>query len=141
MDKNNIQIRFLILKIIGFLAISVAIVGLILIFTGFGDFESNNFMIGGFMMPFGLVIGMFCLVNGFRPEITKASLKTAKYIQQQNKDDIKEIINTTANLNSEAITQTANAFKNGIKDTKFCKHCGAEIDLNSNFCKICGKEQ
>lgn len=28
-----------------------------------------------------------------------------------------------------------------IEETMFCKHCGTPIDIDSKFCKKCGKEQ
>ena len=60
---------------------------------------------------------------------------------EENKDDLKHIADNTADIVNEALTKTAEAFKNGIKDTKFCKHCGAQIDADSKFCSKCGKEQ
>ena len=51
--------------------------------SGFGDFESNNFMIGGLMGVFGLMLAVPCLVNGFRPEIAKMNAKSIKFIQEE----------------------------------------------------------
>ena len=141
MNKNNKPLFFLILKIIGFIGIIIAILGFYFIFTGFGDFESNNFMIGMFIIPLGIIIGVPCLINGFHPEITKANIKSTKYIQEDNKEDLKDIADNAADITSDAITKTATAIKNGVKSTKFCKHCGAEIDSDSRFCCKCGKEQ
>lgn len=141
MEKNRKPGHLAALKVIGFVAIAVAIVGFVLSFTGFGNFENNNFMIGGFLATFGLFIGIVCLVIGFKPEISKMSSKTTKYIQEENKDTLTDIASTSADINSEAITKTARAIKNGLKDTMFCKHCGAEIDRDSKFCNECGKEQ
>ena len=138
---NNKPKHFIIFKIIGFIGIILAIIGFVLTFVGFGDFESNNFMIGGFLTIFGLFIGISCLIIGFRPEITKMSAKSIKYIQQENKEDLKDIVSTTADIASEAVTTTATAIKQGIEDTIFCKHCGAKIDFDSKFCNKCGKEQ
>ena len=135
--------HFIIFKIIGFIGIAVGIVGVILTFTGFGNFENNNFMIGGFLMVFGIFIGILCLSIGFRPEISKLSTKSAKYIIKDNKGDLTDITNTTADIYSDAITQTTKAIKKGLteKETIFCKHCGAKIDADSKFCNKCGKEQ
>ena len=91
MDNNNKPKHFMVFKIVGFIGITLAIIGFVLTFVGFGDFESNNFMIGGFMAAFGLFIGISCLMIGFRPEITKMSAKSAKYIQQENKEDFRDI--------------------------------------------------
>ena len=69
--KNKKPIIFLILKIIGVIGLIVGIIGISLVFKGFGDFESNNFMKGGFMTTFGLFIGFSCLMTGFTPEFAK----------------------------------------------------------------------
>lgn len=139
--NNNKPKYFIIFKIVGFIGIILAITGFVLTFVGFGDFESNNFMIGGLMATFGLFIGVSGLVIGFRPEITKASTKSIKYIQQENKEDLKDIASTAVEITSEAITKTATAIKTGLDDKMFCKHCGEKIDSDSKFCNKCGKEQ
>ena len=131
----------LILKILGFVFIGVAIAGAVIAFKGFGDFESNNFMLGGIMASIGSFAGISCLFVGFMPAMTKGMTKTARYIQEENKEDLKDMANTSAEINSEAITKTARSVKEGLKSTKFCKYCGAEIDSDSVFCSTCGKEQ
>ena len=78
---------------------------------------------------------------GFRPEIAKMSTKSAKYIQQENKEDFRDIANSAADIASEAITKTTTAIKKGLEDKIFCKHCGEKIDSDSKFCSKCGKEQ
>ena len=138
---NNKPKHFIIFKIIGIIGIILAIIGFVLTFVGFGDFESNNFMIGGFLATFGLFIGISCLIIGFRPEITKMSAKSAKYIQQENKEDFRDIASNTAEIASEAITKTTTAIKKGLDDKIFCKYCGEKIDSHSKFCNKCGKEQ
>jgi len=138
---NNKPKHFIILKIIGLIGIILAIIGFVLTFVGFGDFESNNFMIGGFLTTFGMFIGISCLIIGFRPEITKMSAKSAKYIQQENKEDFRDIASNTAEIASEAITKTTTAIKKGLDDKIFCKYCGEKIDSDSKFCNKCGKEQ
>lgn len=140
MDNNNKPKHFMIFKIIGLIGIVFAIIGFILTITGFGDFESNNFMIGGFMVVFGLFFGISGLLMGFRPEITKMATKSARYIQQENKEDLSDIATNAADITSEAITKTTKAIKKGLEDKIFCKHCGEKIDSDSKFCNKCGKE-
>ena len=140
-NKNQKPQHFLIFKILGCVFAVVAIIGFVLVFTGFGDFENNNFMLGGFMSTFGLFLAITFLMLGFKPEIAKISTKSTKYIQQQNQEDLTNIANTTADIAGGAITKTTRAIKKGFKDTKFCKHCGAEIDADSKFCNSCGGEQ
>ena len=110
------------------------------LFNGFGNFGSNNFLVGMFMMPIGFFIGFTFLMLGFRPEISKMATKSVKYIQQENKEVLKDIASTNAEINSDAVTTTARAIKEGLKNTIFCKHCGKEIDADSKFCRYCGKE-
>ena len=138
---NNKPKHFIVFKIIGFIATIVAIVGFVLTFVGFGDFESNKFIIGGFMATFGLFFAISCLMIGFRPEIIKMSAKSTKYIQQENKEDFKDIASTSADIASDSITKSTIAIKNGLNDKIFCKHCGEKIDLDSKFCNKCGKKQ
>ena len=133
--------HLLVLKIVGIVGIMVAIAGIVLVVTGFGDFESNNFMIGGFMATFGFGAGFAGIMIGFGPEFKKMSVKTQKWTQEQNKEDLADIVTTQADINKQAITTTAKAVKDGLSNDKFCKHCGAQIDADSKFCKDCGKEQ
>ena len=132
--------HFLVFKIIGFIGIGIAVIGLINLFNGFGNFGSNNFLVGMFMMPIGVFIGFTFLMLGFRPEISKMATKSVKYIQQENKEVLKDIASTNAEITSEAATTTARAIKEGLKNTIFCKHCRKEIDADSKFCRYCGKE-
>ena len=141
MNNNNKPKHFIVFKIIGFLGIILAIIGFALTVDGFDDFESNNFMIGALMSSFGFFIGISGLMIGFRPEITKMSTKSVKYIQKENKEDFKDIASNAADIASEAITKTTTAIKRGLDDKIFCKHCGEKIDSDSKFCNKCGKEQ
>ena len=139
---NKKPIHFLVLKIIGCISIITAIVGIILTVNGFGDFESNNFMIGGIITTSGIFLGIPCLVIGFQPEITKVSVKSKQYIQQENKENLTDIANTQAEILQGAITKTTAAVKNGLDEDKmYCKHCGKMIDADSKYCSKCGKEQ
>lgn len=140
-DNNKRPTYLLILKVVGFIGIFVAIVGFVLAYKGFGDFEHNYFMLGGVMSSLGVFVGVSCLVLGFRPEMMRLATKTAKYIQEENKEDLTDIADTGAEIMSGAVKKTAKAVKDGLKGTKFCKYCGAEIDEDSIFCSKCGKEQ
>ena len=132
--------HFLVLRTIGIVAVALAVFGIYLSINGFGDFETNNFMIGGILTSFGFFIGIPCLLFSFAPNIAKLSVKTTKYIQNETKDDLKEIATTSADIASDAITITARAAKEGFADTVFCKYCGKQIDADSRFCSFCGKE-
>lgn len=130
-----------VLKVVGIFGCVVGFIGFIFLFVGFGDFETDNFMIGMFLGPMGLFVGIACLMRGFAPEIAKRTIKTSRYIQQENKEDLKDIVNTSADISKDAIKTVVKSVKEGIKDSKFCKHCGAEIDADSKFCSECGKPQ
>ena len=140
-NKNEKPKHFLIFKIIGITGVILTIIGFVLIFTGFGNFDNNNFMIGAFLSTFSFGMAFIGLIKGFEPEIAKLKTKTTKYIQEENKEDLKDIASNTADITSEAITTTTKSIKKGLKDTKYCKHCGKEIDKDSKFCSHCGKEQ
>lgn len=137
---NNKPKMYLILKIVGFVGAIAAIVGMILAFVGFGDFESSKFIIGIFLGTFGMMAAGMGLTMGFSPEIAKFKAKSARYIQEENKEDLKAIANNAAEIMSDAVSKTAGAIANGVQKTMFCKHCGAKIDADSTFCSQCGKE-
>ena len=77
----------------------------------------------------------------FRPEIAKLSMKTAKYVQEENKEDLTDMADTGADIISDAVKKVASSVNDGMRKSKFCKHCGAEIDEDSRYCSRCGKEQ
>lgn len=138
---NNKPKYFLVFKIIGIIGVIIALIGIKNLIVGFGDLTTHDFMIGMFMMPIGAFIGFTFLILGFRPELSKMATKSAKYIQEENKDDLKDIANNSSYIAKEAITNVAKAVKEGLDDTVFCKHCGKEIDSDSKFCRHCGQEQ
>ena len=136
----NCPRHFWIFKIIGVIGAVATVTGIVLTVTGFGDFESNNFMIGSFVAIIGVMMTALGITIGFGPEIAKARAKTLRYIQEENKDDLTAIANNSAEIMSDAVSKTANAIANGVQKTMFCKHCGARIDADSTFCSRCGKE-
>ena len=139
---KNKSILHLVLKIIGFLGIAVGIAGFIISSIYFGDFDNDKYyMLGSIMGCFGLFVGISCTIFGFSPQIMKAQLHTAKHIQEENKEILKDLATTQAEITSDAVTTTAAAVKRGLEDTVFCKHCGAKIDADSTFCSSCGGKQ
>ena len=133
--------HYLVFKILFIVFAIVTVAGIVLSVQGFGNFENNNFMIGGFMGTFGLFATVACAMIGFKPELTRLSTKSAKYIQQQNKEELQEIATAGAKIAKEAVTITAEAVKEGLSETMYCKYCGKKIDRDSRFCKECGGEQ
>ena len=138
MEKK--PIIFLVYKLFGVLGFIVCLIGVIKLVNGFGNFEDNSFITGTLMMSLGFFFSVMGLVMGFRPEITKHSIKTAKYIQEHNKEELKEMMNTSAEIHLQAVTTTVEAVKAGMSDTIFCKHCGQKIEADSQFCKYCGEK-
>ncbi len=138
---SNKPKHFLILKIVGVIGIIVAVTGIVLSIKGFGDFESNNFMIGSFLAVAGMGMGFSGIMFGFSPEIAKARAKATRYIQEENKDDLSAIATNTAEIMSDAVTTTASAVMEGVEKKMFCKHCGKGIDADSKFCSHCGGAQ
>ena len=94
---------------------------------------------------FLVFIGFACLMFGLVPVLNKTAIKLQKHIQEENKEDLTSIANTKVEINKQAIQTAvktgAQAVKQGMRETKYCKECGAEIDLDSKFCSKCGKEQ
>lgn len=131
---------FLILKIVGVIGVLVFIIGIFKLINGFGDFETNDFLVGSFMMPIGAFIGFSGLMFGFKPEISKMTIKSVKYIQEENKDTLKEMTQTSTEIYSEAVTTITKAINKGLRETMYCKYCGNEIEVDSKFCKHCGEK-
>ena len=137
---------FLALKILAAVFLCVAIAGIVLVITGFGDFENQwKFILGGFMTTLGIFLTSICAATGFSREMAKVSVKMTKHIQNATKEDLTDIANTQAQIQSGAVKTIAGAARDGFDSagaqTKFCKHCGTKIDEDSRFCKECGKEQ
>ena len=150
MDKKTQAPKiFLILR---FVALGLVLTGVILIILActvfstqdrYGDIEpSLGCLFPGVVMTF---ISIPCLMISLMPVFHKVSVKTAKYLQETSREDLEDIATTSAEIGSEATTITAKAMatglKEGFKDTKFCKHCGSEIDKDSKFCSECGGQQ
>lgn len=149
--KRDIKepILFKILKILGPIILVTGIVLLIVYMVGFTDGVAS--LSGfGFVALALLFIGSAATMFGLIPQMQKMTIKTNKYIHQANKEDLKEIADTKAEIAGDALSETATAVTRGIKQglqdepkkakakSKYCKHCGAKIDEDSKFCKECG---
>lgn len=72
-------------------------------------------------------------------------IQSKRNILDENEEDLRHMTSKQASINAEAIKTTARAFKEGFTGSEpekvYCKHCGASIDMDSAFCKSCGKKQ
>ena len=134
--KNKIT-RFLVLKIIGALCLAVFAAGTVMYIVSISTYEfgSGLFIAGLIMMVLGLMSGVPCLFVGFLPRLLQARVNTMQMMQQQNIKIIKEL--SAASAQVSANTQ---ATQQGSCEKMYCKHCGVQIDIDSRFCKSCGKE-
>ena len=147
--KTQVPKIFLILR---FVALGLFVVGVTLVVLACTAFATYDDFFGlepsfGCLIP-GVIMVFFsipCLMISLTPVFHKVSVKTAKYLQESNREDLEDIATTSAEIGAEATTITAKAMatglKEGFKDTKFCKHCGSEIDRDSKFCSECGGQQ
>ena len=101
----------------------------------------------GALIIFGLIgiLGMICFF-AFAPKflgaMSKKMIDVEKDVITDKEDELKYIADKKADISKDAITKTTRAIKSGFVDeVMYCKHCGAEIDADSSFCKKCGKPQ
>ena len=106
---------------------------------------------GGFIMSFGFhklgffvfaVIGLALVGFGGQAKLLGNGRNIQAYFVQQNIPVAKEGIEKISPSMGKAAEQVAKGIKKGLSDdnTIYCKYCGAEIDVDSSFCKKCGKE-
>ena len=104
-----------------------------------------------FMIVCFVIVGLFVLAGSIftftmmfsskaRAKMMSKQVEASKQMIEANKDNIKKISDDVAEATKGATKTTARAIKEGFKDTIFCKHCGAEIEADSKFCKVCGKK-
>ena len=80
-------------------------------------------------------------IENILTNLSGATIKSKNKIVTENEDDLKNIADTEARINKDAIKETAKAIKEGlINNTTYCKYCGSSVDFDSVYCKSCGKK-
>ena len=155
------------LKIMMIVSPLMLVIGIVFIIIAFTTHQA------GFLVPSLLLLfpGLICCVFTFAPLAQKNAIKTQKYIQESNRDDLTDIMSTGLGIGIDATSNAideneddlrniadkgasimagpiatmagsiSRGIKEGARDTKFCKHCGSEIDRDSKFCSECGGQQ
>lgn len=149
--KENAK-RNLVLMIIGGVGIAIAVAGIIMYIVNLGgEFSTGLFIAGLLMMVLGILSGVPCLFFAFLPRLLEARVESMQRLQQQNIHIIKEIsaAASQASADMHAATSTPDSSDNTVTEESvsennvekmYCKYCGVQIDLDSKFCKSCGKE-
>lgn len=131
MENNKHSKTKKIFKIAG---ITLALIALACIITGFADFFIK---IRNEEMPslfFLLIIGFPCLGVGLA--LTMAGFR--KEIMNYVKNESVPVINDMNREIAPGIGAIADAIKNSDTQTVTCKECGEQNPADSNFCKKCG---
>lgn len=141
MTKTPEPKHFKIFRVIGFSLLMIGIILIILgVILGSDTFAMPNM---GMLIPgvFLLFVSTSFIFIGLSPKIRKIQIDSAKYFQEENKDTLIDMANTKADIHKDAIVEVAKAVNEGLRDYKYCKHCGAKNDDDSKFCSECGKPQ
>ena len=77
--------------------------------------------------------------------MSDVSINTQKKVLDKHEDTMRDISTRNAKVRAEGIKVTTSAIREGLtgksSGTMYCKHCGANIDSDSTFCKSCGQKQ
>jgi len=67
-------------------------------------------------------------------------ITSQKRILDQNADNMEDIAQRSAQIQSGGVETLARAAKKGFtkEESMYCKHCGSVIDADSKYCKNCG---
>ena len=108
------------------------------------------FIIGIGIVVILIIVSIILLLTGttqkgLEKKLTKFGniiARTQNNIINNNEDILRETANKTADIHKDAVKTIVYSVKEGLSDdnTVYCKHCGAQIDADSNFCKKCGKQ-
>ena len=142
--------KAILLLIAGCITLATTLAGLIMIIIGLGSHSGTynaTFAIGLYMFALSLIACIPCLVDAKREFKQIRSEKQSVILEAENSGDEdtelekEEVVQTIKEIVAETIAQTTMDTGDGHKPVKYCTDCGCAIDKNSNYCKICGKEQ
>ncbi|MDY0277439.1 MAG: zinc ribbon domain-containing protein [Acholeplasma sp.] len=140
-DKDANAKKRRIFRIVGFILLGIGAVFTILFFisffSAFGDFDSGDSIfkdawmpfvgfplmaIGGVFLKFGYMGSLF---KYFAEETVPTAAKSANYILNETKDNIKDILGTNDKNKKQRVCPKCGAL-NEIED-KYCFDCGAKL--------------
>ena len=144
--------KAILLLIAGCLTLASTIAGLILIIFGISTYAYNaTFTIGLYMFALSLIVCIPCLADanrGFKAyhkekfESQPVDVDESEEAEDEEKPaNTAEVVQAIKDMVIDAIEQNGNTVSSEHKPVKYCSECGCAIDKNSNYCKICGKEQ
>ena len=101
--------------------------------------QSDRETLGAFMLMPGIFITIVGCMIRF---VIGNQRQISAYMTQEQMPIAQEGIEKMAPSMGTAAREIAKGIKEGMSDDNatYCKHCGAQIDSDSNFCNKCGKQ-
>ena len=118
-EKAKLPKIFLVLR---FVALGLFITGVTLIVLACTAFATYDDFFGlepalGILLP-GIVCVFFaipCTIIGFMPSINKVAIKTSKYIQESNREDLTDLMSTGMGIGIDATSQAINENEDDLR--------------------------
>ena len=133
-QKPKLPKFFLVLRIFGSLLMIAGIALIIVRAVGASGFE---LMVGGLAC---LVFGFVVLVGSFAPNMQRIEIKAKRYILHENKEDLADISNQTAEVISRLSRALQRLSKRASKKIKsFARNVARKSTLILNFVRIAEK--
>ncbi len=115
--------------------------------SAFGQLDTMFYIMFGIAIVVFILVFVFVLLMIFSPKFKakfmSKQIKATKYVLDDNKKDLKNIVDTGTDISKDALKTTISVIKEGLSEEKniYCKYCGEEIDDDSKYCKNCGRKQ
>ena len=119
-QKAELPKIFLILRIVALILFITGVTLVVLACTAFATYDDFFGLEPSFgcLVP-GVVCVFFaipCTVIGFLPSINKVAIKTSKYIQESNKEDLTDLMSTGMGIGINATSQAINKNEDDIRN-------------------------